>query len=681
MRKTITFALLAAASLTAGAQYQVANSGFEQWEDVSYEKKNWIGITTTINGQEPLSWNSFLTAVGNVKSLGVSKSQLSSSDDVRPGSSGKKSAKLIDVNAIANIYAQGNMTTGQINMGSATASDAKGNYNFTKTDDSNYNQPFTGKPDAMHVWVKYVSSNSSFRAKANTILHTAGYYQDPEANDITATVVAKAETKEIAPSTEWQELTIPFNYVTADSIPAYALASFSTNAVPGKGTGSDYLLVDDLEYLYYHALTSVTYNGTTVTVPEGTTTVDLSSVAYDANIAPTFVKKGEGATIEVSKYDADKYQLTVTVKGNDFSANPESKTVYTLQFKEPAEVFTYTNSLLVNSEAVGTGTELTPSKEIYVEYSKSKDSYDFVLKDFTFMGAITIPEIRVADLERTEANGIITYKKTTTLDIPSLNMTGLPINVTATVDANNKMTATIGIMNNMIMVYFAPLLSVDPSTSLATDNTLGLTNVAITRTFKQGWNTYCMPFDCSLSSLGTGVKAQEFTSATDNALSFSALADDATLAANTPYLVYFPAETSVGTTAAPKYLSATIASYNPKAVTFGAFSFAGNYEADMNMDGLYGVATVDGAQKIMRGTASATLPATAAYFTYTGAAQASAFTLNLGGTVTGIEGIEANGNADAAPVYNLQGVRVSAGSLEGLPAGVYVKGGKKVLVK
>ncbi len=45
-----------------------------------------------------------------------------------------------------------------------------------------------------------------------------------------------------------------------------------------------------------------------------------------------------------------------------------------------------------------------------------------------------------------------------------------------------------------------------------------------------------------------------------------------------------------------------------------------------------------------------------------------------------VENISADSEAVPAGVYNLQGIRV-ASSLENLPAGVYITGGKKVLVK
>ena len=49
--------------------------------------------------------------------------------------------------------------------------------------------------------------------------------------------------------------------------------------------------------------------------------------------------------------------------------------------------------------------------------------------------------------------------------------------------------------------------------------------------------------------------------------------------------------------------------------------------------------------------------------------------------VTGVEGIETANPTDAnLPVYSLQGQRMG-NTLEGLPRGIYIRGGKKILVK
>lgn len=344
MKKLFAILILGAACLGARAQYQVDNSDFEEgWDDVSY-----IKTMSKISGQEPMHWNSFITGTGGLKSTACKVSQVASSNDVRPGSTGQYSVKISDYKVLATNYAQGNLTTGCINMGSMRADDAgsaskPGNCNYTDTSNDEFNQKFTGLPDVMCVWVKFVSTNSSFKAKATTILHTAGYYQDPEPtnNDCEGKVVAYATKTDISSSNDWQKLEIPFEYSIKDgTLPAYALVSFSTNSTPGKGTGSDYMLIDDLEYVYYHSLTSCAYDGQNVEF-DTDNAASVNALYDESKLA--YEKKGVGATV-VKDYNEKTGELTITVKGNDYEADNTSVTVYTIQFATSA-------TLAVNSAA------------------------------------------------------------------------------------------------------------------------------------------------------------------------------------------------------------------------------------------------------------------------------------------------------------------------------------------
>lgn len=348
MKKFITLMILSALCLGAKAQYQVDNSDFEEgWDDVTYNK---------ITGMEPKHWNSFLTGIGDLKSTACKVSQVERiQDDIRPGSTGQHSVKIFDydVKFLGHhvAYAQGNLTTGCIKMGSMSASDAgqsagsAGNYNFTDTSNDEFNQQFTGLPDAMHVWVKFVSTNSSYKAKATTILHTAGYYQDPapKNNNCEGKVVANATKTDISSSSDWQELEIPFEYsITDGTKPAYALVSFSTNSTPGTGTGKDYMIIDDLEYIYYHSLSSCTYDGQQVTF-DGNNAASVSAL-YDESKQLDYEIKGVGATVEEA-YNKETGVLTITVKGNDYDADITSVTKYTIQF------YNASATLAVNSAA------------------------------------------------------------------------------------------------------------------------------------------------------------------------------------------------------------------------------------------------------------------------------------------------------------------------------------------
>ena len=323
MKRLFTYYLLiVCCAFTAHAQYQLPNSGFEEWEDVSY---------SFYTGKEPVGWNSFLTGSGTLKSA-AGKNQLKIMSESRPGSTGSKSAKLFAMKALFSIFAQGNLTTGCINMGSVTATDANGNYNYTEIGEGKNNQTFTGLPDAMRIWVKYNSTNTKYPyGKVSTILHTEGYYQDPMGNTskITAQLVGTATKADITSQEDWQELTIPFVYEATTERPAYALVSFSSNTTPGQGKDGDYMMVDDLEYLYYSELASLSYNGTEIFNTEKTN-YNIDAFYEEDKLA--YTSNGKGATVTRS-YNESTGLLTLTVKGDDWSNTNLNQHVYTLQFK------------------------------------------------------------------------------------------------------------------------------------------------------------------------------------------------------------------------------------------------------------------------------------------------------------------------------------------------------------
>lgn len=338
MKKFITLMILSALCLGVKAQYQLANSDFEEWEAVS-QKVGW----STKKGKEPLNWNSFVTgrSAGTIFNSAV-QDQLEISEDVRPNSLGKYSVKLISkyVNVLGNdaAVAQGNLTTGRINMGSMIANDANGNYNYV--DDNSSDQPFIGKPDQLRVWVKY----SGIKYGTATIyLLTKGYYQDPMDNTdkITATCVAKAANTELPSNAEWTQYTLSFDYSEGvNTKPAYAFVNFSTCNEPGKGSTDDYMLIDDIEMVYNSELTGAKYDGKDVIFENGHAIVPAIYDSEKLNLT----SNGQGASIYRNYYE-ETALLTITVSGNNITEDPKNKHVYTIQF------YNASATLAVNSAA------------------------------------------------------------------------------------------------------------------------------------------------------------------------------------------------------------------------------------------------------------------------------------------------------------------------------------------
>lgn len=474
-------------------------------------------------------------------------------------------------------------------------------------------------------------------------------------------------------TTTWQEVTIPLNY-QSNSVPEKLNVIFSAGDYWTRANlkGNSELHIDDVQFVYYSELASLTFNGNDI-FKAGEAAYDLSDTKYDADKL-VYTANGKGAIVETS-YDEASALLTLTVKGNDWSTENLNEHVYTIQFtKEVTETQQYSNTLLVN--AFGTPTEPTLNTINLIRYKDG--SYSFELKGFKF-GGMTMGDIVINNLDVYTKNDITTYSKANEkVYIEGLGWS-VPITLKALVSKGN-MTATINIPLNEGMevnVSFAPCLVID-NTQNAIVETDGLYNVTFNRTFPIGWSSICLPYATTVEALGA-VQIQEFTGCEQNTLTFQKI-ENGELAAHTPYLIYFENATTESDT--PWFCVDGISTGKPVSVTHGNVTFTGNYEAGRNMEGLYGVAEKDGAQYIMRGGAGSTLGSTGAYFTVSGS-EVNSLRLRLDGIETNISGVQTGQDGQAFDIYTLSGIKVrsQAATTDGLPKGIYLINGKKHIVK
>ena len=354
-------------------------------------------------------------------------------------------------------------------------------------------------------------------------------------------------------NSDWQIITVPLTYHNTTTAPTMMNTIISAGDYWTRGSMEENttLLADDVKFVYYSTLNTLSYDGVAQTIPEVGGTLDMSSVEYDADKL-SYTLNGQTATAQHS-YDEATGKLTITVSNVDADVDGLSSHTYYVQFYSPNYVY---------------------------EDGKAFKPWN------------------------------------------------------------------------------------------------GVEKVELKRNFAAGWNTLCLPFDVNPSAFGEGVKVQKFSGYDANGLHFKEVSS---IAANTPYLVWFPSPSAESVTFSDVTISNTI----PQSIRFGGFTFIGNYDESKSMNGLYGVATIDGVQKIMLGGGSSTLKATRAYFQYTGVSNVNGMRINLDGEngATSIDGVQVlSGSFD---IYNLQGicVRTAATSLEGLTPGVYVVNGKKVMVK
>lgn len=304
------------------AAYQIANADFENWTDDE-------------NAKIAEGWNSFDTAAG----LFASFASMSPMPQKIEGYKGN-GVRIVSKDLLGVAYANGNLTTGHINMGSTNPADAT-NYNFTDRTDVNGNMPFAGRPDAFEVYARFTPGTAkaatdeaeeqpALQGRIQLILHKDAAYHDPELAEMADEKVGSANV--LIPATEeWTKFTGEFSYTT-DEAPEvqYLLASATTNPVPGASK-DDQLDLDELRLIYYSTLKDLQIDGKTVEgfSPEKTE-YTIESDNADLLNTITFEKKGVGARVE-KNVDPINNVCTITVKGNDYDVNPANKTVYTVK--------------------------------------------------------------------------------------------------------------------------------------------------------------------------------------------------------------------------------------------------------------------------------------------------------------------------------------------------------------
>lgn len=245
--------------------------------------------------------------------------------------------------------------------------------------------------------------------------------------------------------------------------------------------------------------------------------------------------------------------------------------------------------------------------------------------------------------------------------------------------------------NHNATYNYIRIVGVDNITT-TTDNTLdeaavntfeGQNNVtvALKRSFVAGqWNTICLPFNVDAATMTKLFGTYELCTLDNvqsNVMNFSAVEGGA-ITAGQPYLL--KPSTAV---ANPTFYGVDIVAGEPSQVNVGT---------GWGMKGTYGVTTLatDGSNlfivsdgKFMRpeNEAKAVMKGMRAYFIVPSGTNAKLLRANLDGVETSIDAI---GTDDAVitdtTVYTIQGQRVG-NTLEGLPRGLYIQNGKKVLVK
>lgn len=373
VKKLFLILAMGSAVSSASAQLQPTNGDFETW---TYDGENL-----------PNNWNSFQTfeyASSLLKSgYSASNRQVKRSKEIRPGSKGKYSC-VIWCRTILNVPAQGNLTTGRIHAGSATAAN-KANYNISKIGEKTTNNgidnpfalKFSGRPDSIVVWVKFKPAKELPDypyAKFSAIIHDEYNYiaygldlndTDENKSHVVGKAVAQIESK----GGVWQRICIPFDYASYScDDPQYIQLNASTNAYPGKGTAGDSLYIDDIECIYNAPMR-------------------ITEAGWSTFMAPFAVKVPEGVTASTVESAEDNGYLTLQSVGSTIPANTP-----VVLSGEPIDTKVYGASNEVTENTVELLTGVNVATEITSGYVLQ--NLDGRVGFYQVNGSITVPANR-----------------------------------------------------------------------------------------------------------------------------------------------------------------------------------------------------------------------------------------------------------------------------------------------
>ncbi len=294
---------------------------------------------------------------------------------------------------------------------------------------------------------------------------------------------------------DWKLVTIPFEYKNETAIPQKFNVIFSANDIfeerEKMGAGNQ-LCIDDVELVYYHSLTALSYDGKAIEgFAEDTYAYSLESEKYDASKELTYTKTGIASTVETS-YDKNTSLLSICVKGDDGEV-----TVYTIKFApEVVGSKNYPETLYVTID----GNTSDPQIADVVVETLNNGNINFTLKNFILGGVMPVGNIALKNIE-VAADKTFTFQGGISIEAgddenyaeeewlgPWLGE--VPLDLTGKFVGENSIEVSIDIdmveiLGQMIIVH----LGVDPSTCTCHKHAKMLVNK------DAQYGTFCAPFD------------------------------------------------------------------------------------------------------------------------------------------------------------------------------------------
>ena len=416
--------LLSISAFTANAQ-QLPNVGFESWKTTcgSTWNPNGAGKDYVRPGVEPSEWNG-----SNVNQLGIVSVETLVTQDVE-----ENSKYVVLKNKFVGISSSlGSVAPGFISIGkpwvfaSANMITAA---NVAKGDGGTYGgAEFAKKPDALTLKYKRTAVDNevsriiaclwkgTFVSKdiPNKITIAGKVTKGGVLNDVDRAIIGRtsasesgelvakidAELKEDV--SKWTTIVIPFEYSTKLVTPEKMNVIISAGDYWNRGNLKENttLLVDDVDFVYYSTLTSLTVGDETIALQDGVYNynfkTDMPSVSKKDIVA---VCKSQFADADVTIDNVNKQiKIVVTNQGGKDADGATSHT-YTLQYP------TYQGYLNVK---MGYGYIAGNDAHGIIITDNNDGTCDFLLPDLTVLMPLGDIEIKNMNVT-TDASGLKTY--------------------------------------------------------------------------------------------------------------------------------------------------------------------------------------------------------------------------------------------------------------------------------
>ena len=567
MKKVFTPLLFLALALPAGAQ-QLPNTTFDdEWVDCFPWEAG--AQVTSARGTQPQGW-----CISNVSNTAMPIV----GEAVEPGADGTGKAVMLS-NVTASIGGQN--APAYMTLGTAWATAETQLSSVRNADGGVFGGiPFSYHPDAVRVTYRHAipsgAENMSVIAylwkgtwtQADVPSNTAvGFFSWGAATKVTMTdrmqnilgkecltggditktddaaLIASAEYYSNTAQDSWTTKVIPLDYGEYAGQPVEVeklnIVIASNGLFDDRTTilSGNSVTVDDVELVYWHALSALSYEGTTLRLAEGTTSYRLTSELYD-EAKLSFTVKGQAARATRS-YDEETGVLTIRVEGEDILANPLSFTEYKVQFKvdglEPEVVNnkTYPLDLYVT---IGSETSDKQMAQIIVETFEN-GNINFVLKNFVMqkdgeqmpIGNIVVNNLKVED------DGSFSFKGGIRLEEGDDETITQWFGPTVTQMAGGSVPVDLRgkfVDDDKLMVF----ISIDMEDSLGYKVIvhLGYARALMEARADTKYSTFCAPFAITLP---TGVQAYTLDAATAGGLLLLTKVNFF-LPANTPVIIF-----------------------------------------------------------------------------------------------------------------------------------------------